>query len=60
MVEDSHPMHCYFVKVWQCMGEAALVILAMNASCRLAHWLVHFFCRLLSPPGFLVFQQTLR
>ncbi len=39
--------------------EAALVILAMNASYRLAHWLVRFFLRLLSPPDFQVFQQTL-
>jgi len=36
--------------------EAALVILAMNANCRLACWLARFFRRLLSPPGLLVFQ----
>ncbi len=39
--------------------EAALVILAMNASCRLARWLVRLFCRLLSPPDFRAFQQAL-
>ena len=27
--------------------EAALVLLAMNASLRLVRWLVHFFCSLL-------------
>ncbi len=36
--------------------EAALVILAMNASCRLARWLARFFRLLFSPPGSLVFQ----
>ena len=36
--------------------EAALVILAMNASCRLARWLVRFFRCLLSLPSLRVFQ----
>ncbi len=36
--------------------EAALVILAMNASHRLALWLAHFFSCFFSPPHFLVFQ----
>ncbi len=37
-------------------SEAALVILAMNASHRLALWLAHFFSSLFSPPLSLVFQ----
>jgi len=37
--------------------EVALDMLAMNASCRLACWLVRFFRRLLSPPGLLVFSR---
>jgi len=36
--------------------EAALVILAMNASYRLAQWLVRFFRCLFSTPALLVFQ----
>ncbi len=36
--------------------EAALVILAMNATHRLALWLVRFFRRILFPSGFMVFQ----
>ncbi len=36
--------------------EAALVILAMNASHRLALWLARFFRRILYLPDFLVFQ----
>ncbi len=39
--------------------EAALVILAMNASRRLARWLAHLFRSLFSLPGLLFFQQTL-
>ncbi len=39
--------------------EAALVILAMNASCRLARWLALFFPFPFSPASFPVFQQAL-